>query len=288
MSINKNTWQHIRRSPYQTFAAVSIMTLTFLVTGLFVLLSLGSSVVLKYFEQKPQLTVFFADTKEEVEIASLEEKLKTNEKVASVKYISKDEALEIYRHQFASDPLLLEMVSSDILPASLEISAVKIEYLKDLAEVLSKEPEVEDIVYQQEVVDILIAWTNMIRTTGIALVIFLAVVTILTVVTVVSMKIALKSKEIQILQLVGGSNWYIRAPFLLEGIFYGVVGSIIGWAINVGILLYTSPFLTTLFTGIPLFPIPLMFYGLFFIGMTVCGAFLGMFASSLALMRYIR
>src|SRR3989344_1701091 len=123
MSIRRNTWKHIRRSPYQAFAAISVMTLTFLVGGLFVLLSIGSSVVLNYFEQKPQITVFFTDEKKETDIVALEDKLKQNKKVAAVKYISKDEALEIYKQQFQKDPLLLEMVSADILPASLEVSA---------------------------------------------------------------------------------------------------------------------------------------------------------------------
>lgn len=287
MSVAKNTWKHIRRSPYQTFAAVSVMMLTFLVTGIFVILSFGSAIVLKHFEQKPQITVFFNDTKEIADIKALEEKLKMNDKVAAVKYVSKEEALEIYKEQFSKDPLLLEMVSSDILPASLEISAQKIEYLKDLAEILKSESEVEDVVYQQDVVDLLVVWTNMIKTIGLALVIFLSVVTVLTVTTVVSMKIALKRKEIQILQLVGASPWYIRGPFLIEGAFYGIVGAFIGGVITLGVLFYFTPFLDSLFVGIPLFPIPLWFYGAFLGIMLTLGTFLGVIASSLALIRYL-
>lgn len=288
MNIGKNTWKHIRRSPYQAFAAISVMTLTFLVMGLFVLLSIGSSIVLNYFEQKPQLTVFFTDNKEEAEISALEEKLKKNSQVATVKYVSKDQALEIYKQQFANDPLLLEMVSSDILPASLEISTIKIEYLKDLAKLIEAEPEIEDVVYQQEVVDLLVAWTNTIRTLGVILIVFLSVVTIFTVLTVISMKIALKQKEVKILQLVGASQWYIKAPFIGEGILYGLTGAVIGWLSNVAFLLYATPFLSKLFVGIPLFPIPTWFFGVFLLGMSAVGIFLGLFASMLALVRYLR
>ncbi len=288
MSIHKNTWKHIRRSPYQAFAAVSIMALTFLVGGLFILVSLGSSFILQHFEQKPQITVFFTDSKSEKNIKLLEEKLKQDEKVASVKYVSKDDALQIYKQQFSKDPLLLEMVTSDILPASLEVSATKIEYLGDLAKSLKSESDVEEVVYQQQVVDLLVAWTKTIRTVGALLVGFLAVVTFFTIVTVISMKIALKRKEIEILQLVGASNWYIRAPFLLEGGFYGMFGAAVGWVINVGLLLYATPFLSALFVGIPLFPISPWFYPFFLSGMLGVGTLLGVFASSLALMRYLR
>lgn len=288
MSVRKNTWKHIRRSPYQAFAAISVMTLTFLVGGLFVLLSIGSSVVLNYFEQKPQITVFFTDEKSEAEITTLENALQNNEKVASVKYISKEAALEIYKQQFQKDPLLLEMVSADILPASLEVSAEKIEYLRELADSLKAESGIEEVVYQQEVVDLLLAWTNTIRTLGIALVIFLGFVTLFTIITVISMKIALKRKEIEILQLVGASPWYIRGPFILEGALYGMIGALVGWVANVGLLIYSSKFLQTLFVGIPLFPVPNWFYAAFLGALLSVGMLLGVFASSLALLRYLR
>ncbi len=285
--ILKNTWQHIRRSPYQAFAAISIMLLTFLVSGLFVLLSIGSSIVLSHFEQKPQVTVFFTDNKKEAEIKELSEKLKKDEHVASVKFISKDDALQLYKAQFQKDPLLLEMVSADILPASLEISAEKIEYLKDIAASVKGEKDVEEVVYQQEVVDLLVAWTKSIRTIGIVAIVFLGVVSLFTVVTVVSMKIALKKKEVEILQLVGSTSWYIRGPFLIEGGFYGLIGSFFGWLANIGLIAYATPFLQSLFSGIPLFPIPLWFYGAFFAGMLGVGVILGSFASFLALLRYL-
>ena len=288
MPIRKNTWQHIRLSPYQAFAAISVMTLTFLVIGLFAILSFGSTIVLKYFEQKPQITVFFNDNKNSEEIGALETKLKSNPKVASVKYISKDEALEIYKAQFAKDPLLLEMVSSDILPASLEVSAKEIASLKEIAADLKVEADIEEIVYQQEVVDLLVAWTTTIRSVGAVLVIFLMVVSLFTIVTVISLKIALKRQEIEILQLVGASSGYIRAPFVLEGAFYGLIGATIGWITNMGLLLYATPFLSSLFVGIPLFPVPLWFYGVFLVGLLIAGIFLGILASSLAISRYLR
>jgi len=288
MGTFSNTWRHIRRSPYQAFAAISVMTLTFLVSGMFFLLSVGSTIVLKYFEQKPQIIIFFKDTKKEADVNELQDRLKLMDKVASVKFVSKEDALAIYKEQYKNDPLLLEMVSADILPASIEVSATKIEYLPDLANLLKKEADVSDIVFPEDVVNILVSWTTSIRQVGMLLVIFLSLVSLFTVVTVISMKIALKREEIEILQLVGAANWYIRMPFMAEGIIYGLVGSLIGWIVNVLILVYASPLLMPLFVGIPLFPIPLVFYAIFLAMMLALGTFLGILASVLAIDRYLR
>ncbi len=283
-----NTWRLIRRSPYQAIAAVLIMTLTFIVGGLFLILSLGSSMTLKFFEQKPQIIVFFQDTKKEADILKLVDQLKQNPTVASVKYVTKQQALEIYKEQYRDDPMLLEMVSADILPASIEVSSQKIETLAELAKQLKKEADTKDIIFPEDVVNVLVAWVNTIRTVGLIMVILLATVSLFTVMTVVGMKIAFKREEIEIVQLVGATRGYIRMPFILEGAIYGIVGSMIGWGINVGLLFYASPYLATLFRGIIAFPISPFFYVYFFLGMVCVGAGLGITASFIAINRFIR
>src|SRR3989344_8065099 len=122
MKFFKTAWKNIRRSPYQAFAAVFIMTLTFLAFSLFAIIFYGSSRVVNYFESKPQVTAFFKDAAREEEIDALKKNLVDSEIVSEVKFVSKEEALEIYRDQNKDDPLLLDLVTADILPASLEIS----------------------------------------------------------------------------------------------------------------------------------------------------------------------
>lgn len=283
-----NTWRHIRRSPYQAFAAISIMMLTFIVGGMFFLLSIGSTFVLSHFEQKPQIIVFFQDTKEEPDIIALKERLEGEERIAAVKYVSKEEALALYNEQFKNDPLLLEMVSADILPASIEVSATRIEYLNELAQSLKNESDVQEIVFPEDVVNLLVVWTTTIRTIGLGLVVFLGVVSLFTVITVISMKIALKKEEIEILSLVGASSGYIRSPFIWEGVFYGSIGAFIGFVMNILVLFAVAPTLATMFSGIPIFPIPMLFYVVFLAGMLIIGGILGMIASSIAIGRYLR
>ncbi|MFC1646925.1 cell division protein FtsX [Patescibacteria group bacterium] len=251
MGIKKTTWQHIRRSPYQSVAAVMTMFLTFLVAGFFFLATFASVTILNFFESKPQITVFFDDEIKTNQVDQLKKTLEKTGKVASTKYISKDEALEIYRQQNKNDPLLLEMVTADILPASLEISATDPNYLVDLESIVKDIEGIEDIIYQKDVVESLISWTNAIRVVGGALAGLLIFNSLLVIFTVVGMKIALRKDEIDILKLVGASRWYIKLPFIMEGGFYGAVGSAIASILLIVIILWGRQYILSFLSVIP-------------------------------------
>lgn len=288
MGYFRTTFQHIRRSPYQALAAIGIMTLTFFVACLLFLTAAGSQAILSYFEKKPQITVFFADEKDQASIEDLKRRLKDTQKVAELKFVSKEEALKIYREQNKDDPLLLEMVTAEILPASLEISATDPKYLSQLAEILKEEPLVEDVMYQKDIVEALISWTSGIRLAGALLFLFLVIVALFIILTVIGMKIALRKEEIEILKLVGAGSWFIRNPFLLEGIFYGVVGASLAWGAAYLLLLYSTPFLSSFLAGIPLLPVSPLFMLYLLLGMVLLAAFVGGFGSFLALLRYLK
>lgn len=225
MRIMRDVRTHIRRSPYQAMAAVLTMFLTFLVGGVFFLATIASLTIISYFESKPQLTVFFVQNAGEKEAVQLIDTLNQTGKVASTKFISKDEALVTYKEQNKNDPLLLEMVTADILPASLEVSAKDPTFLADLDKVITGATGVDEVIYQSDVVDSLLSWTNAIRLIGGILGGLLVLDSLLIIGTVIAMKIALKRDEIEILTLVGASSWTIRAPFILEGGVYGVIGA---------------------------------------------------------------
>lgn len=215
----------MRRSPYQAMAAILTMFLTFLLGGIFLLATITSSAVIRHFESKPQITVFFTDEATQQDADALRQTLEATGKVATTRYVSKDEALAIYKEQNQNDPLLLEMVTADILPASLEVSATDPKLLRDIEPVVTGAAGVEEVVYQRDIVDSLLAWTNAIRLIGGALALLLALDSILITMTVIAMKVALRRDEIDILKLVGAPLARIRAPFILEGGLYGVFGS---------------------------------------------------------------
>lgn len=297
MSAMSTAWKHMRRSPYQAGAAILTMFLTLLLVGLFFMASAASYFILQYFEGKPQITVYFQDKTAEDRMQKLQSDLAATGKTAGITYISKEDALAIYREQNKNDPLLLEMVTADILPASLEVSATDPNFLTDLETIIKKTEGVEEVVYQRDVVETLIAWTNAIRWVGGSLAGLLAVDSILIVMTIIGMKIALKKQEVEILNLVGASPWYIRAPFLLEGGLYGLFGAFVASVIIGGLALWLYPSLLAFLGVIPaigaLLGAPtsgafiLSALG-FFGGLSLVGFFLGTVGSFVAVSRYFK
>lgn len=297
MRLIPSTWTHVRRSPYQAMAAILTMFLTFLLGGLFFIASVASVLVLQYFESKPQITVFFTDKATAEDARVLETTLEGTDKIASTKYVTKEDALAIYREQNKDDPLLLQMVTADILPASLEVSAKDPNFLKDLDPIIRQAQGVEEVVFQKDVVDTLLSWTNAIRVVGGSLAGLLALDSLLIIMTVISMKIALKKEEIEILKLVGASPWYIRMPFVLEGGFYGATGAFMSWMIITGLIIWISPVLLSFLGMIPsislvfssLTSVPfLLATGGFMGAMLITGFSLGSIGSLIALGRYLK
>lgn len=284
----QTAWYHIRRSPYQAMSIVLIMTLTFTTGAIFAFLIFGSQAILSWFETRPQVTGFFKEGTKIEQIQSLQDKLKGTGKTAQIKYISKDEALSIYREQNKNDPLLLEMVTANILPASLEVSTTSLADLEPIAGELKNDSQIEEVIFQKDVVSSLSSWTSALRKIGLGLIIVLTIISLSVILVNIGMKIALKKEEIEILKLIGASSGYIRTPFILEGIFYGMLGAIIASLINYLALLYSTPFLVSFLSGIPLFPINPVFLVTLFSSLILGGIVIGALGSYLATKRYLR
>jgi len=273
------------------------MFITLLLAGIFSLSSFASFEMLRYFEGKPQITVFFKDQAGKAEADILTTTLEETGLITSATFISKEEALALYQEQNKNDPLLLEMVTADILPASLEVMPSAPEYLAQLEEVIKQNEGVEEVVYQKDVVDSLLNWTRGIRLFLGALVALLAVNAVLILLTITSMKIALKKEEIEILRLVGASRWYIRSPFILEGGFYGAIGGMFAFVTILGIVLWSRETLLSFLGVIPTMnvilsnptgSIFLMTMAAFFGGLVTFGFILGCIGSYSAVNRYLR
>lgn len=288
MPILRTTKHHIRRSPYQALAAIILVALTFLVITLFTFLTVGSHVLIRFLESKPQVTAFFKDEAKQENIDALKEQLQSSGKVSKMRFVSKQEALGIYKDMFKSDPILLELVTADVLPPSLEIATVNLEDLAPISETLKNSSIVQEVIFQKDVVGKLTEITNAIRRIGLGLIIILSAVSMFIMTTIIGIKISQKKEEIEILRLIGATSWYIRWPFILEGVFYGVVGAFIGWLLASGILWYSMPFLSGAFRGIPILSIPPIFLLAILGGELLLAMLLGIFSSFTAVLRYLK
>lgn len=288
MKFFNTAWRNIRRSPYQALSAILIMSLTFLVISFFVFLLVGSSKIITFFESKPQVTAFFNNEASQEDINSLQNQLSQRSEIASIKFVSKEQALEIYKEQNKDDPLLLDLVTAEVLPASFEISAVKIEDLAGISETLKQSPIISEVIFQRDVISALTSWTNALRQIGFALIIILSTVSVFIMVTIIGIKISQKKEDIEIMKLIGASSWYIRWPFIIEGVTYGMIGALIGWTISVGVLLYSTPFLSSFLKGIPVLPVTLFSLFELLVFELLLASMLGIFASYIAVLRYLK
>lgn len=280
--------RNIRRTPYQAMAASMVMFITFLTLLLFILLALGSQKILQYYESKPQAIAFFKDNTTAQDIQAIQSALEQTGKVTGLKYVSKEEALKIYQERNKSNPTLLELVTANILPASLEISTTSPKDLTPIAEILKQEPVIEEVVVPQDVIETLTRATSVVRMVGSAAVAFLIVFALLVIVMVIGFKIRIKRTEIEIMKLLGASTWFIRAPFILEGITYGIIGAFFAWVVSYFILWYMTPFVQNSITEIPILPInPLLMIFLLLVALSVA-VIIGFIGSFGAVRRYLR
>ena len=280
--------KNIRRTPYQALAATMIMFLTFLTLLLFMLLAIGSQQILQYYESKPQAIAFFKDNATRDDVSAIEAALMQTNRVVDLTYVSKEEALQIYKDKNADNPTLLELVTANILPSSLEISTITPGDLQYIAEILEKEPVVEEVVVPEDVIQTLTKATGIIRWVGGASVGFLVGFSLLVILMIIGFKIRIKRTEIEIMRLLGASTWFIRAPFIWEGITYALMGAAFAWVCSYAIIWYFTPFVQPSLGEISLLPVsPILMIGL--LGVALLAAMIiGFIGSFSAVRRYLK
>ena len=296
----RDIWTSIRRTPYQSFSAFLILFFTlFLTLILFVSLTFLYG-TLNYLETKPQVTVYFQNKTPENQIFKVRDELMSSGKVLNIKYISKNDAFNIYKQLNKDNPLLLEMVSADILPPSLEIYAKKPIYLPEIAEYLKKQGDIDEVQYEKDIIDKLLVLTNTIRMSALIFFSYLILMSIVVLTTMILFKIALKESEITLLKLIGATNFYIRKPYVLESLFLGIAASTLSFSIFSFIVLYFNQFLQLYFKGITalsvdifnyqltIWPLNYIFFTIVFVSISIFGAVIASVASYIATNKYLK
>lgn len=282
------TKRNIRRTPFQAIAAFMVIFLTFFALLVFLLLAAGSQEALRFFESKPQVIAFFKDGTTDQDVTAIQNALGSEARVTSTKYISKEQALQIYREKNKNDPTLLELVTASILPASLEISTRSPQDLSPIADILKREPVISDVIVPQDVVQTLTSITRIIRIVGGATVAFLMIFSTLVILMIIGFKIRLRRNEIEIMRLLGASPSFIRTPFIYEGLFYGITGAVSAWVISYIFLWYFTPFLQGYLGEVKLLPVNPIFMLMLLGGTLTVACIVGALGSIGAVRRYLK
>lgn len=246
----KSILQQILRTPYQSASAILIMTITFFVMSLFLLIGIIAQGTLTYFESKPQVLAFYPNDTPENEIIQVKQELERTGITREVTYISSKEAVDILKQSVQEDDIATdtEFINEDVLPPALEIRARNISDLRQLKTIVEEKEGVR-VVFLEDVVNKLASWLEGIRSAGLIILALLALESILVVWTIIGLRISQRKEEIEILNLLGATRSFIVRPFHIEGVLYGFVGALIGVAIMLGIFTLVLPQAQQFFSG---------------------------------------
>ncbi len=278
----------IRRTPYQALSAIIIVTITFFMGFSFSVLGLWGSQAVKYAESQQEIIAFFVDGTTDAEISEIEATMRAKSYVKNLEVETQQQALENYLSDNADSPLLTDLVTADMLPASIAVSAQDITSLNQIYTDLQSFSEIEEVTYQEQVTQTLESWINSLELLGAGIVSLLAISSFLTIMVLTAMKAATQKYAIKIMRLIGATKWYIKSPFMLEGMVYGVIGSLLGWGMMYLALLYLTPYIQEFQGEIAFLPIPLETLAIQLGAGVVLGMLLGGFAGLAAVNRLIR
>jgi len=225
------TKKNIKRNKWLTVSTILVATIVFTLTSVFLCISILLSKTIDYYEQRAQVIVFFKKGTPQEEILQFKEQIDNPKLVEEIDYVSQEEALEVYKQDFADDPDLISTVTAESLPASLEIRAKDIDSLIVVIDNINKaketNPNVDDVMYFEDVVNNIKTLSRIINIGGTILTVTMIIVTIALIRVTIGFNIKVHQEEIEIMHLVGSSDKFIKTPFLLEGTFYGFTGGLL-------------------------------------------------------------
>jgi len=242
----KNLW----RNKLTSFSAIFSIFLTLVIAGSLVIISQNTNKVIEYLRDKYKIEVFFKDN---VPIQKVEEVVASFNQIKGVRsttLITKNDAEKIFKSQFGED--IMNLVGYNPLPVSCVVNIVKDDINKinisPIVNKLKSYVEVDEVNYQGRIIfQIESYYQKFIRIMSLILVTVIFI-TIFTISNTVRLTIYSREKLIESLQLIGATRAFIKAPFIIEGILHGLIGTILASALLVGGLIFGNDIIISLFS----------------------------------------
>jgi cell division transport system permease protein len=297
----RNALRNFQRNIWLSIATTVIMTLTLLMMSALYFINVLGSEVLRDIEQKVDLSAVFQEGTSQSQIQIIANDIAAREDVEEVRVVTSEEALEIFRRRHADDPFIeesLRELEDNPLLASVFVVATQPRFYENIARQLESEkyvPHIESVNFENSrtVIDRLITVMTGVRNAGLITTIILASLAILIMFNTIRLAIYSFREEIDIMRLVGASNWFIRGPFVAEAIFVALLSVIISSLILYPLLDAASPQIQRFFFSDQASPFNVYTYAVrnwtTVIGLQLALAVgLAAFSSVFAIRRYLR
>ena len=224
----KQGFIQIFRNKGMSLASIFSILAMLMILGIFFLIAVNLNLFTEVVKQDyDQVEVFLLDDTTQEQAQNIMNEMEGYEGVSDVVYRSKDEALEIMKERWGESGYLLDSLGDNPLPASVLISVESIESAQSVSEYAGTLEGVEDVQFYQETVDKLTQIANFLQIGALIVMAFLIVVSVVVVSNTVKLTVFARAREIRIMKYVGATNWFIRGPFISEGIIIGLLAALV-------------------------------------------------------------
>jgi cell division transport system permease protein len=226
----------IVRNKAMSFASLFSITAMLLILGLFFVVAVNVNLISENAKKQfDTIQIYLLDTTEWPPIADMIQDLTNMPEVQTADFVNKEQALQELKARWGDNGYLLEGLETNPLPNSIRIKVNKLEDAEKVVALAKTFQGIEDIKYYQTTIDKLISVTNFIKVSALIMIIFLIIVSVVVVSNTIKLTVLAREKEISIMKYVGATNWFIRGPFLTEGIIMGLLSAGIA-ALSVGFI----------------------------------------------------
>lgn len=283
--------KNLGRNGWMSFASIISVSITLLILGVFLILALNMNSMTEQMEEQVEIRVFLDLTSGEAEQKAVERKLLSIPEIKEITFVSKEEGIEQFVEELGEQGKYFEDFKNENNPLP-DVFVVKTENPQDTPKVAKQIEGFEHIYlvnYGAGTIEKLFTFTNTIRNVGIFLVIGLAFTAMLLIANTIKITITARSREIEIMRLVGATNSFIRWPFFIEGLMIGLIGATL--PILVLYLGYQELLNITqndvkleIFKLLPMNP---LIYDISFLLLGI-GAFIGVWGSLMSIRKFLR
>ncbi len=292
----RSAWQSFIRNGWLSIATIVIMALSIFIFSGVLLFNTASRLAIKTIEDKVDISIYFLSDTPEEDIFKIQEQIKSLAYVSDASYVSSQQALETFTQLRQSDPLIakaLQEIGENPLSASLNIKTKKVTDYDALATYIQEAPFKDKLIsvdfsQNQKVISRLGKLTKGLSVGSLFLNLILALVAVVVSFNTIRMAIYALREEISIMKLSGASNWFIRGPFVINGILCGIIAAVSVLIILIPLVLWLHPKVSAFMPG---FNLNAYFFGHIFVMLgwqLLFGAVLGAVSSVLAVTKYLK
>ena len=225
------------RNRAMTVASIFAITAMLLILSLFFILVINVNTAAQSIQQDyDSIEIYLADETTEEQANEIIADIEQENGVQEAYYKTKEEAMEEFRTRWGENGYLLDSLQENPLPNSVVVMIDDLEQAENIAEKAATYDGIEDVQFYKDTVDKLLSATRYIQIAAIIVMVFLIIVSIVVVSNTIKLTVFNRASEISIMKYVGATNWFIRGPFLAEGIIIGIISA--GISIGLSALVY--------------------------------------------------